>query len=216
MTRSRSKRSCGSYRSGRRRRRRRSPRGDLRRDLATRAPSHFHQSACIASPRGVERLQVVLAGPVEIGAALASRVSRSRHGVRVSLFGFGLGGGALVFVDGPSESVAALDRAGCRSWRRIGCLIRTILTPVRTPVANAYAERFVRTIRSECLDWILIRNERHLAHVVREYLDHYNRERPHRGLGLRPPDPPRQPGAGPIQRLDRLGGLIYHYELTAA
>jgi putative transposase len=94
--------------------------------------------------------------------------------------------------------------------------IRTILIPVRTPVANAFAERFVRTIRCECLDWILIRNERHLAHVVREYLAHYNRERPHRGLGLQPPDPPLQVGEGPIQRLDRLGGLVHHYERTAA
>jgi hypothetical protein len=94
--------------------------------------------------------------------------------------------------------------------------IRTILTPVRTPAANAYAERFVRTIRRECLDWILIRNERHLAQLVREYLEHYNRERPHRGLRLRPPDPPPQLGTGPIQRLDRLGGLIHHYERTAA
>jgi transposase InsO family protein len=93
---------------------------------------------------------------------------------------------------------------------------RTILTPVRTPVANAYAERFVRTIRRECLDWILIRNERHLAHLVREYLEHYNCERPHRGLGLQAPDPPPQSGAGLIQRLDRLGGLIHHYERTAA
>jgi putative transposase len=74
--------------------------------------------------------------------------------------------------------------------------IRTIQTPVRTPVANAYAERFVRTIRRECLDWTLIRNERHLAHVVGEYLEHYSREHPHRALGLRPPDPPTQLGAG--------------------
>jgi putative transposase len=94
--------------------------------------------------------------------------------------------------------------------------IRTILTPVRRPVANSYAERFVRTIRRECLDWILIRNERHLAHVVRTYLERYNRERTHRALDLRPPDPPPQPGAGPIQRFDRLGGLIHHYERTAA
>jgi transposase InsO family protein len=96
--------------------------------------------------------------------------------------------------------------------------IRTILTPVRTPVANAYAERFVRTIRRECLDWILIRNERHLARIVAEYLEHYNRERPHRALGLRPPDlpPPQEVGASPIQRRDRLGGLIHHYERTAA
>jgi transposase InsO family protein len=94
--------------------------------------------------------------------------------------------------------------------------IRTILTPVRTPIANAYAERFVRTIRHECLDWTLIRSEHHLAHVIHEYVAHYNRERPHRGLGLKPPDPPSQLVAGPIERRDRLGGLIHHYERTAA
>jgi putative transposase len=94
--------------------------------------------------------------------------------------------------------------------------IRTILTPVRTPVANAYAERFVRTIRYECLDWILIRSEHHLAHVIHEYVARYNRERPHRALGLKPPDSPPQFVAGPIERRDRLGGLIHHYERTAA
>jgi len=47
-----------------------------------------------------------------------------------------------------------------------------ILTPIRTPVANAYAERVVRTIRSECLDWILIRNERHLHRVLVESVEH--------------------------------------------
>jgi transposase InsO family protein len=83
-------------------------------------------------------------------------------------------------------------------------------TPVRTPVANAHAERLVRTARRECFDWTLIRIEQHLAHVIREYLEHHNRERPHRGLDLRPPDPPAQPGTGRIQRLDRLRGLIHH------
>ncbi len=87
---------------------------------------------------------------------------------------------------------------------------------IRTPVANAYAERFVRTIRRECLDWILIRSQRHLAHVASEYVEHYNTERPHRGLGLLPPDPPPRPVAGPIERHDRLGGLIHHYERNAA
>jgi transposase InsO family protein len=55
---------------------------------------------------------------------------------------------------------------------------RIIQTPIRTPVANAYAERFVRTVRTECLDWLLIRNERHLHRILREYLEHYNHERP--------------------------------------
>jgi Integrase core domain len=63
--------------------------------------------------------------------------------------------------------------------------INVIHTPIRAPQANAYAERFVRTIRAECLDWLLILGRRHLERVLRVYTTHYNRERPHRGLGLR-------------------------------
>jgi len=66
--------------------------------------------------------------------------------------------------------------------------IRIVKTPVRAPQANAIAERFVRTVRSECLDWLLILNRRHLESVLRIYVDHYNRERPHRALERRPPD----------------------------
>ena len=94
--------------------------------------------------------------------------------------------------------------------------IRVIQTPIRTPVANAYAERFVRTIRTECLDWLLIRSERHLHRVLREYLEHYNHERPHRGRRLQAPDPPPRPQTGPIERHDRLGGLIHEYQRAAA
>jgi putative transposase len=94
--------------------------------------------------------------------------------------------------------------------------IRIIRTPIRTPVANVYAERFVRTVRVECLDWLLIRNERHLRQVLREYLEHYNHERPHRGLRLQAPDPPPRPETGPIERHDRLGGLVHEYHRAAA
>ena len=72
--------------------------------------------------------------------------------------------------------------------------IRVIRTPIRTPVANAYAERFVRTIRNECLDWLLILNQRHLERVLRTYLEHYNHERPHRALDLTPTDADAAPG----------------------
>jgi transposase InsO family protein len=97
--------------------------------------------------------------------------------------------------------------------------IRIVKTPVRAPKANAVAERFVRTVRAECLDWLLILNRRHLEHVLRVYVDHYNRERPHRALELRPPDPDEQretPGDGEIHRRDRLGGRIHEYYRTAA
>ncbi len=97
--------------------------------------------------------------------------------------------------------------------------IKVIHTPIRAPQANAYAERFVRTVRGECLDWLLILGRRHLARVLRIYLAHYNNERPHRGLALLPPESPdaaAQPAAGAIERRDRLGGLIHEYHRAAA
>jgi putative transposase len=96
--------------------------------------------------------------------------------------------------------------------------IRIVKTPVRAPKANAVAERFVRTVRAECLDWLLILNRRHLERVLRVYVHHYNHERPHRALELRPPEPQThtRSAAGEIRRRDRLGGLIHEYYKAAA
>ena len=104
-------------------------------------------------------------------------------------------------------------------WRSIGAQI--IRTPVRTPVANAFAERWVGTVRRECLDHLLIVNRRHLERVLKIFVGHYNRHRPHRGLGLRAPDDPPAEAATAVtlenlQRRDVLGGLIHEYELVAA
>jgi transposase InsO family protein len=76
--------------------------------------------------------------------------------------------------------------------------IETLLTPFRDPLANAIAERVVRSIRNECLDHVLILNERHLRAILAEYVGYDNRDRPHRALQLEPPRPPRRPRAGPI------------------
>jgi putative transposase len=96
--------------------------------------------------------------------------------------------------------------------------LRITRSPVRSPRANAFAERFVGTIRRECLDWILILGRRHLEVVLREYVEHYNAHRPHRGLGLKAPagEPAVFPSASrPIHRRDRLGGLIHEYHRAA-
>jgi putative transposase len=66
--------------------------------------------------------------------------------------------------------------------------VRVIRTPVRSPRANAFAERFVGTVRRECLDHLLVVSRRHLQNILRVYIGHYNRHRPHRALELRPPD----------------------------
>jgi putative transposase len=92
--------------------------------------------------------------------------------------------------------------------------IRIVRTPVRASQANAVAERFVRTVRTECLDWLLILNRRHLEHVLRVFVDHCNRERPHRALGLPPPRSDGEPepsGFCAILRRDRIGGLVHEY-----
>jgi len=96
--------------------------------------------------------------------------------------------------------------------------IKVIHTPVQVPQANAYAERFVRTVRNECLDWLLIIGRRHLEKVLRTYIQHYNQERPHRGLALQPPEPVRvkQPPSGDVRRRDHLGGLLHEYYRAAA
>ena len=101
--------------------------------------------------------------------------------------------------------------------------IQIIKTPVQAPNANAYAERWVRTVRQECLDWLLIWGRRHLERVLDEYLLHYNDERPHRSLALRPPRSiaVRAPlgavtAAASIQRRDRLDGLVHEYYQATA
>ncbi len=97
--------------------------------------------------------------------------------------------------------------------------IDVIHTPIRAPQANAYAERFVRTVRAECLDWLLIIGRRQLESVLRIYTAHYNRERPHRGLALLSPDSTnaaRPTTGGQIKRRDQLGGRIHEYHRTAA
>jgi len=103
--------------------------------------------------------------------------------------------------------------------------IRVIKAPVRAPKARAHAERWVGSVRRECLDRLLILGRRHLQHVVATYALHYNEHRPHRALAQRPPLrklPPRdEPSTAEVIDLDRvrrrdlLGGLIHEYQLAA-
>jgi putative transposase len=96
--------------------------------------------------------------------------------------------------------------------------IRILRTPVRAPRANAIAERWIGTLRRECLDHLLITGPRHLAVVLREFVEHYNTHRPHRSLRQQPPagrtPPPSTATVRPLRR-DRLGGLVHEYVQVA-
>ena len=97
--------------------------------------------------------------------------------------------------------------------RRIG--IDAIATPVRSPRANAVIERVIGTLRRECLDHLIILDERHLLSVLREFVTYYNQDRPHRTLGLQTPEQRPRPTTGRIRSRPVLNGLHHVYERAA-
>ena len=114
--------------------------------------------------------------------------------------------------DRDSKFITAFDEVFAGNGTRV------IKTPVRSPRANSYAERFVGTLRRECLDHVLILGERHLCSVLAEYARHYNGHRPHQGLQQE--RPLREPGhvvdiTARIERSHVLGGLISEYRRVA-
>jgi putative transposase len=107
--------------------------------------------------------------------------------------------------------------------RTVAAMGLTVLrTPLRSPQANAFCERVIGTIRRECLDWMILVNERHLRRILREWVAHYNRGRPHASLGPGIPDGPDTPPVLSGHRIREghrvvaapiLGGLHYEYRL---
>jgi transposase InsO family protein len=95
--------------------------------------------------------------------------------------------------------------------------IEILLTPLQAPNANAFAERWVRTAREECLDHLIILNERHLRQVLAAFVHHYNTARPHQGIHQRLPVPQTEaPSRGAVRRRDCLVGIIHEYFREAA
>jgi putative transposase len=110
----------------------------------------------------------------------------------------------------PQAWTAILKTAGVTCMR----------TPAQSPNCNAHAERFVRTVRSECLNHFVIFGERHLRHLLREFTEHYRTERYHQGIGRRIIEPSARPRndnatSGGIERRSRLGGVLNFYRRAA-
>ena len=114
--------------------------------------------------------------------------------------------------DRDSKFTAAFDGVFCGNGTRV------IKTPVRSPRANSYAERFVGTVRRECLDHVLVLGECHLRSILAEYARHYNGHRPHQGLQQEPPQRQSSKTTDITARIERrqlLGGLISEYRRAA-
>jgi len=94
--------------------------------------------------------------------------------------------------------------------------VRTVKLPAQSPDLNAYAERFVRSIKEECLSQMIPLGERHLRRAVTEYTEHYLVERNHQGLGNELIDGLREAGQGRVACRERLGGILKYYYRRAA
>jgi putative transposase len=120
---------------------------------------------------------------------------------------------SIVVHDRDTKFFGSFQRA--LRWRGV----TPIATQIRSPNMNAYAERFIQTLQTECLDHFVPCGTKHLDYLVREFVEHYHTERPHQGLENGAPlgnGPPSQSRAGPIRCASRLGGCIKHYYREAA
>ena len=122
------------------------------------------------------------------------------------------------FLVGHRVLICDRDSKWTDDFRRIvqSAGVRIVLMPVRAPNANAYAERFVRSIREECLDRRILFGERRLFRALDEFVAHYHGERNHQGLGNELIDPPAAVAeATRVRCRDRLGGLLRYYHRAA-
>jgi putative transposase len=127
---------------------------------------------------------------------------------------------ATPFGEGPRFLIRDNDKKFGAHFSRVTDDIKVLQTPVRAPKANAVCERFIGSVRRECLDHVIILSERHLRRLVREYVDYFNHARPHQGID-RIPDPPgadRNDASQTDQRVISvpvLGGLHHDYRRAA-
>jgi putative transposase len=125
---------------------------------------------------------------------------------------------ATPFGEGPRFLIRDNDDKFGAAFARVaeGTGIEVLTTPYQAPKANAICERFLGSVRRECLDFFLILNERHLHQTLKQYQAYFNQARPHQGLDQRLPCPPEQPeqqqDRGKIISLPVLGGLHHDYQ----
>ncbi len=122
------------------------------------------------------------------------------------------------FLKGKTKIIMDRDPLYTKQVRRLfrDSGVKPVRLPAQSPNLNAYAERFIRSIRSECLSRFILFGERHLRHLCTSFLDHYHTERNHQGIGNVLINPPEKWGPGTIKKRERLGGTLQYYYREAA
>ena len=125
---------------------------------------------------------------------------------------------ATPFGQHPVYLIRDNDRKFGERFANVAAEIEVLRTPVHAPRANAYCERFIGSLRRECLDHILILSQKQLYRIVKEYVDYFNDDRPHQGIHQRIPSAPASSpvGEGEIVARPVLGGLHHAYSRQAA
>jgi hypothetical protein len=127
---------------------------------------------------------------------------------------------ATPFGEGPRYLIRDNDKKYGDSFEQVTTGIEVLKTPYKAPKANAICERFLGSLRRECLDYVLILSERHLHRVVKEYMAYFNNARPHQGIEQRIPCRPERlekaPVSGELSSRPVLAGLHHDYYWRAA
>jgi transposase InsO family protein len=174
----------------------------------------------VVSRVGLVRYMVFFVMKLETREVLIAGISASPTGEWMKQIARNLTDAEDGFLGGIRRLILDRDPLYTPAFRKMlgDCGTKCPLLPARSPNLNAYAERWVRSIRQECLDRIVPLGEAHLRRTIRAYVAHYNLERPHQGLGnnlIFPRDGPL-PVEGVVCRSERLGGLLNSYERKAA
>ena len=169
---------------------------------------------------GLVRYSILFVIDIETRRVHIAGLVRQAHGAWMKQVGRNLTDGVDGFLKGMRYVIHDRDPLFTREFRDLvrAAGVDCIRLPAHSPNLNAYAERFVLSIKSECLNKLVLLGEQHLCRAISEFVEHYHLERNHQGLDhrlLTAPTPPSNDGA-PMVRRERLGGILNYYYRSAA
>ena len=171
------------------------------------------------TPRGLMRYSVLFVIDLATRQVMIAGISRAPNGAWMEQLARNLTDPVDGFLRGRGFLIHDRDPLFTAVFDKIllSAGVEPIRLPPRSPNLNAYAERFVRSIKSECLDRMIFLGERHLCRAIHEYVEHYHMERAHQGLDDERPRPTGRSRSdhGPVRRHERLGGMLNHYRRAA-